>query len=199
VQPTASYEHAPTKSRRLSGLAWTALVAIVALTSSLITLIFELWPGLRPDPRTTLGADVSVFAIDPGVTYGAYLQRLSFSPSDFDGRLAAACGQSRRCGRLKLRGEEVYVRTIVDGFKRRSISMRLSLYNAATHTRVQGASDVDVANERLSSPSDRAVVPVWLICPPDASGRYFVRVELYHRGDDVLLAVGDSTPFRTHC
>jgi hypothetical protein len=199
VQQATSSEHGPTKSRRLSGLAWTALVAVVALTSSLATLIFELWPGLRPDPRVKLGADVSVFAIDPGVTYGVYLERLSFSPSELHTRLAAACGSTRRCGRLGLRGEEVYVRTTVDGFKRRSISMRLSLYNAATHTRVQGASNVDVANERLSSPSDRAVVPVWLICPPDVSRRYFVRVELYHRGDDVLLAVGDSRSFRTHC
>jgi hypothetical protein len=199
VQQATSHEPGSANTRRLSGLAWTALVAVVALTSSVITLIFELWPGLKPDPRTNLGADVAIFAIDPGVTYGGYLERLSFTPADRRARLKAACGASRRCGRLKLHGEEVYVRTTVDGFKRRSISMRLSLYNAGTHTRVEGASDVDVAKERLSSPSDRAVVPVWLICPPGASRRYFVRVELYHRGDDVLLAVGDSRVFRARC
>jgi hypothetical protein len=73
--------------------------------------------------------------------------------------------------------------------------LRLSLYVAATRRRVAGASDVEVARERLDAPSDRAVVPVWLICPPRRAAKYFVRVELYHRGDDVLLAVADSKPF----
>ena len=72
-------------------------------------------------------------------------------------------------GSLSIPGERIYVRTKVEGFKSRSISMRLSLYDAATKRRFPGASNVDVAQQKLDSPSDRSVVPVWLVCPPDAS------------------------------
>jgi hypothetical protein len=75
----------------------------------------------------------------------------------------------------------------------------VSLYYVATATRVHEASNLDVATEHLDVPSDRAVVPAWIPCPPDSSTRYFARVELYHKGDGVLLAVADSAPFRTGC
>jgi hypothetical protein len=187
------------KSRRLGAFAWTAIVAATALGSSLVALVFELWPGLKPDPRTKLGADVSVFAVDPRVSYGAFLQRLSFSDADLRSRISAACGTPKPCGRLNLPGEEAYVQTTVEGFKRRSVALRLSLYNAASQTRVAGASDVDVAKERLAAPSDQSVIPVWIVCPPKRGGRYFIRVELYHSGDHVLLAVADSRRFSANC
>jgi hypothetical protein len=185
--------------RRWGALAWTAVVAAVALASSLLTLVFELRPDLKRDPRTTLGADVAIFSVDPGVTYREYLEDAAFSDKDLLRRLRAACDGRRRCGRLTIPGERIYVRTRVEGFKSRSITMRLSLYDAATKERIPGASNVDVAQQKLDSPSDRSVVPVWLVCPPDASRRYFVRVELYHRGDGILLAVGDSRRFRARC
>ena len=185
--------------RRWGALAWTAVVAAVALASSLLTLVFELRPDLKRDPRSTLGADVSIFSVDPGVTYREYLEDAAFSDEDMLRRVRAACDGRRNCGRLAIPGERIYVRTRVEGFKSRSISMRLSLYDAATKERIPGASNVDVAQQKLDSPSDRSVVPVWLVCPPDASRRYFVRVELYHRGDGILLAVGDSSRFRPRC
>ena len=187
------------KSRKLGVLAWTAIVACVALASSVAALVFELWPGLRPDPRTRLGADVAVFTVDPNVTFEDHLGRISFTKAQLNERLEKACKSAKSCGLLKLHGDEVYVRTTVEGFKRRSISMRIALYSATSRTRVEGASDVDVATEKLSSPSDRAVVPVWTPCPPAEGKRYFVRVELYHRGDDLLLAVADSKPFKARC
>jgi hypothetical protein len=180
-------------------LAWTVIVAIVALASSLASLLFELRPDLKRDPRSRLGADVAVFSVDPGVTYREYLEDAAFSDEDRARRLRAACDGRRTCGRLSIPGERIYVRTSVEGFKSRSISMRLSLYDAATKTRIPGASNVDVAQQKLESPSDRSVVPVWLVCPPDAGRRYFARVELYHREDGILLAVGDSRRFRPHC
>ena len=187
------------RPRRLGALAWTAVVAVVALVSSLTGIVFDLWPELRPDPRTRLAGDVSIFAVDPGVTYGEYLERTSFSDEDRRRRIALVCNGRQMCGQLSLRGEQVYIETTVEGFKRRAVVLRLSLYVAATQRRVAGVSDVEVARERLDAPSDRAVVPVWLICPPARSAKSFVRVELYHRGDDVLLAVADSKPFTADC
>lgn len=187
------------KPRRLGALAWTAVVAVVALASSLASLLFELRPDLKRDPRTRLGADVSVFSVDPGVTYRDYLEDAAISPRDLAKSLRNACDGRRNCGRLSIPGERIYVRTNVEGFKSKSVSMRLSLYDAATKIRIPGASNVDVAQQKLESPSDRAVVPVWLVCPPDTSRRFFVRVELYHSGDGILLAVGDSARFRARC
>jgi hypothetical protein len=183
----------------VGALAWTAVVAGVALASSLVSLLFELRPDLKRDPRSRLGADVSIFSVDPGVTYREYLEDAAFSAKDLRRRLRAACDGRSTCGRLTIPGERIYVRTSVEGFKSRSISMRLSLYDAATKRRIPGASNVDVAQQKLDSPSDRSVVPVWLVCPPDAARRFFVRVELYHRGDGILLAVGDSGRFRARC
>jgi len=192
------------KVRRWGALGWTALVALLALASSTVAIVFELWPGLKPDPRTTLGAEVSIFAVDPGVTEGDFLRRTTLSAVDFERRktawLRASCGDqatTKACRRvLQIPGEEVYVRTTVEGFKRRSIALRVSIYDAVTHQRERGVSDVDVTRLRLQAPTDTAVVPIWVLCPQDRTRTYFVRVELYHSGDDVLLAVADSKPFR---
>jgi hypothetical protein len=189
---------APARARRLGVLGWTILVAAVAFASSAVALVFTLWPGLRPDPRDRLGAELSVFAVDPNVTYREWLTaRSSFSEEEAEERLAAA--QEQTPGLLRVRGEVAYVRTHVEGFKRRSVAMRASLYERASQARVEGVSNVEVAMQQLDAPSDEAVVPVWLPCPPEAGRSYFVRVELYHRGDNVLLAVADSRPFAARC
>jgi hypothetical protein len=133
------------------------------------------------------------------VTYGQHLRDLSFSGDDLRARLRSACGPSGRCGRLQIPGERIYVRALIEGFKSREISMRLSLYGARTRTRIPEINNVDVASQQLDAPSDRSVVPVWLVCPPDPTRRYFVRVELYHHGDSALLAVGDSRHFTPRC
>jgi len=192
------------KVRRWGALGWTAFVAVVALASSVVAIVFERWPGLKPDPPTTLGASCPVFAVDPGVTEDEFLHRTTLSKDDYERRkatwLRASCGEAateETCGGvLRIPGEEVYVRTTVQGFKRRSIAMRVSLYDAASKQREPGVSNVDVTRLRLQAPTDTAVVPIWVLCPQDRRRAYFVRVELYHSGDDVLLAVADSKPFK---
>lgn len=187
------------RSRRLGATAWTAIVAVIALASSLVALVFELRPDLRRDPRTRLGAQVSIFSVDPGVSYGRFLTDAAFSDEAARRSRRAACRGRPACGLLRIPGERVYVRIAVEGFKSRAIEIRLSLYDAATKRRIEGASNVTVGGRRLESPSDRAVVPVWLVCPPDPDRRYFVRVEILHRDEEVVLAVGDSERFRPRC
>jgi hypothetical protein len=185
---------------RLGALAWTSIVALVALAGSVVALVFDLRPDLKPDPRTTLGAQLSVFTVEPGVSLGEYFSRLSITNPKAQTRLVrGVCGSSLNCSTLSLPGEEVYVRTTVGGFKRRSVVMLASLYDAASQTPVEGASDTPVAQESLGAPSDSTVVPVWTPCPINRPGRFFVRIELYHKGDGVLLAVADSRPFPARC
>lgn len=187
------------KPRRLGATAWTAIVAVVALGSSLASLLFDVRPDLKRDPRTRLAAEVSVFAIDPAVTYGQYLEDAAFSAKDLRESKRAACGGKPTCVALAIPGQRVYVRSNIEGFKSRSVSMRLSLYDVQSKTRIEGASKVAIAQEKLESPSSQSVVPAWLICPPDANGRFFVRVEVYYRASRTLLAVGDSKRFRPLC
>jgi hypothetical protein len=100
---------------------------------------------------------------------------------------------------LTLPGEDVFVSMGVEGFKSRSIAMLASMYDAISGKRCSnlkkcpgGLSDRPVFREQLDSPSDRSVVEFWFPAPPTTVTRYFVRVEIYHRGDGVLLAVADS-------
>ena len=189
-----------TRGRRLGAGAWTWIVAVVALASSAVGLVLELRPDLKRDPRTQVGAEVSVFAIDPYVTYGQYVKDATFTPADVPKRLREACGGRPPCpDLLKLPGIRMYVKTSVQGFKSRAISLRLSVYDAATRTRIEGASNSDVYQNVPNSPSATSIVPVWLVCPTPQTRRFFVRVELFHRADDSLLAVGDSKRFRPRC
>jgi hypothetical protein len=177
------------------------LTAVVALVVSGTALTFDLWPALKPDPRETFRADVAVFAVDRGVTLDEYLHRTTFSSTDYrkvrDEQLRAAGlkPSSSPTGLLTLSGEVVYVESTVEGFKRRSVTLRWSLYDAQTHVRLRGPSfsGVPAAEVDLEAPTDRTLQEIWLP-PPPGEGRYFVRVALYDERD-VLLDVGDSAPF----
>jgi hypothetical protein len=180
----------------------TAVTAMVALAASVVALTFDLWPGLKPDPREKFRADVTVFAVDRGVTLDEYLHRTTFSRADYRQarakQLHAAgvpTGDPSARGLLILSGEVVYVASTVEGFKRRSVTLRWSLYNARTRMRLSGSSfsGVSAAKVDLEAPTDRTLQEIWLP-PPPGRGPYFVRVALYDRRD-VLLAVADSRPF----
>ena len=56
----------PTRSRRRfsKALTLTALTAVIALLSGGIGLVFDLWPGLRPDPHTDRSSEAKILAVD---------------------------------------------------------------------------------------------------------------------------------------
>lgn len=177
-------------------------VALVALVSSAVALAFTLWPGLAPDPGTTYRAEVAVFAIERGVTFEEYLHRVAFSPVRYRERRAQilhALGTppGEQAGMLTLAGQLVYVESTVEGFKRRSVTLRWSLYDARSRRRVPGPSFADRPAQRLDldAPTDRTMQLVW-IPPPPSSGPYFVRVGLYDQRE-TLLDLADSRPFKT--
>jgi hypothetical protein len=190
--------------RHAVGMSRTAIAALLALASGGLALFFQLRPDLAPDPRSHLGAEVTVFSVDRSVTLGGYLarRRAIVSPTKLARERAAYVQQADQgvggdgSSILTTPGEDVFVRLQVEGFKSRSIAMLASLYNAKTRRRVAQIADWSVFEEQLGSPSDQSVVEFWLPAPPVSVAKYFVRVEVYHRGDGVLLAVTDSKPIR---
>ena len=192
-RPTTRYHHL----RSAFSMSGAMLTAVIALTSAGIALIFQLRPDLTPDPRTHLGATATVFAVDNDVSLKSFLNRRGriVSPEEL-ARERQAYTKGAGNSVLTLPGEDVFVQLVVEGFKSRSIGLLASMYDAKTRRRVRQLSDVSVFSERLNSPSDRSVVEFWLPTPPVSTLTYFVRVEVYHRGDGVLLGIADSKPVR---
>lgn len=168
---------APT--RRLS---LALMVSLVALLSSAVSLVFVLWPGLRPDPRSNREAEVSVFAVERGVRYDDFLRR---AQRVRDPGIAP-----------NLRGQLVYAEARVRGFKRRTVRLRWSAYHADTRTRYDAPAleDIGDSERTLETPTDRFVQPIWVPPVYCADRRYFVRVELVD-DDGFILAVADSEAF----
>jgi hypothetical protein len=207
---TTGTQDAPRERTRLSHLrsafamSGTMLTALLALGSGGVALFLQIRPDLAPDPRTHLGAAASVFAVDRNVTLGDFLQRRAalVSPQELRSEravyLRAAGGTPAEAKALeRVPGEDVFVQLNVEGFKSRSVAMLASMYDARTRRRLRELDAVPVFSERLASPSDRSVVEFWLPAPPVTTRYYFVRVEVYHRNDGVLLAIADSKRIRS--
>ena len=73
----------PSRWRRLS----LATIGVgLALASSIVALMFTLFPGLKPDPGEKFAAEVSIFAIDRHVSLRDYLQRTNSTPQEIERR-----------------------------------------------------------------------------------------------------------------
>lgn len=178
------------------------LTAVVALISGGLALFFQLRPDLAPDPRTHRGASASIFAVDDGVTLGRFLERRKaiVSGEEYAKERAAYVRQAAGAGGgdgstvLTLPGEDVFVNATIEGFKSKSVAMLASMYDADKRRRVRQLSDVPVFQQHVEAPSDQSVIEFWLSAPPVNVRRYFVRVQVFHRGDGVLLGIADSKP-----
>jgi hypothetical protein len=175
----------------LSRVSLTAITAAVALVTAAVGLIFDLWPSLRPDPRSEFQAEVRVVTVDRGVSYRAFLARTLIGDFDRALREAKAAGVF-----LDDPGSLVYVETTLRGFKRRTTKLRWSVYDAATRRRVAlpDLSDVFGAVESGEAPADRSVQRLWIYPLPERRKLYFVRIELYTDNEETLLALDDSEP-----
>jgi hypothetical protein len=196
----------PATGRRFAPVGYAIAAAVLALASSVVTLVFTLWPGLKPDPGERLGAAVSVFDVETAVTHGAWIRRTSWTATEAQSRLEAfirrggipgeRVDKSTRKRLIGLEGSVLYVRLTIEGFKRRNVVLRWSIYDARSGQRLPGREfhDVRTAGVSLSAPSDRSVVQVW-VPPVPVDHKVFARIELLSR-DGTLLAVTDSGNFR---
>jgi hypothetical protein len=184
--PSQSNEH-PKRARQ--GL-FTTICALVALFASAIGLFWDFLPQYRPDPLDTVGADVSIFSVEPGVRLVDWLRRTH--GADFAPAAREIFGRRPSASELRQPGELLYVRTQVDGHKHRDVSLRYRLYDGASHKPVElplPQSLAKVQRIRLEAPSQRSVQLLWTPDLREEDGA-FIRVEL--TSEHGLLAVTDS-------
>jgi hypothetical protein len=173
----------------------TLIGALLAAIISGTNLTFELWPGLKPDPKEKVGADLKVLAIDKNVEH-----------DDYGHRPGKRVPVGRRMP-VGAEGEDLgnvfYLRAQIEGFKRQTLHLKWFTYNPNGERR-KGTRQ-KAAVERVfepEAPINTQVAQVWVREPgglikgkweSQAGQGYFVRFELY-RGD-VLLAYKDSRRF----
>jgi hypothetical protein len=196
----------PRRSRPRLGTAGVALLtALLALASGTIGLVFDLWPELRPDPRTTRSAEVSVVAVERAVPFDDWLRRVTPTRKAYAARRRAHlrrafAGMPRPTPAdaravLALRGQLIYVRMRIEGFKRRSLRLRWSMYRVTGQRRLatEGLQNATGASVVGAAPSDTSVVLIWT--PAVAvRGALFARFEVVDKAGTVL-AVADSRRF----
>jgi hypothetical protein len=174
----------------------TALVALVgALLAAAISgtsLTFALVPGLKPDPKEKVGADLAVLALDKNVDYSEYNQR--------PGRHIDVETKPRP----DHPGNVFYLRAQIEGFKRESVHLKWFTYNPNGERRPGSRKEAtEQSIYEPDAPINTQVAQIWVREPGgfDQYGEwnsagddgYFVRFELY--SGDVLLAFKDSSKF----
>jgi hypothetical protein len=189
-----SKETAESRRVRMSVTALVALVgALLAAAISGTTLAFTLLPGLKPDPKEKVGADLAVLALDKNVDYGEYRER--------PGRKIDVEANPRK----HHPGNVFYLRAHIEGFKRGSLRLQWFTYNPDGERRPR--SGIEAGEKTVfepDAPINTQVAQIWVREPGsfDLDGEwdsdandfpYFVRFELY--SDDVLLAFRDSPKF----
>lgn len=173
-----------------SKATWALIIALVALVGSGTTALFALLPQLKPDPRDSVLAQLNVYAIEPDVSLSRYLGMAY-------GNVAHAA-QSLHIPReeLPFRGDMIYVRTRVDGFKHRQVRLMATVYLRRTQRPapvvagpVSGPAELRLRSVSLDTPSTSTVQLFWILSL-DGEPPTFIRVEMFDHAR--MLAVTDS-------
>lgn len=159
------------------------IAAVAGLVSVGVSLLFQLAPDLRPDPRDSVGADVAIVAVEPGVRVRDWIER------GFVGEERAEMLRRFR-DQLEFPGELIYVRVAVDGHKHKDVGLSYALYGATSQRRLPDRLNFSpFARIRISAPSQRSIQ--YLFVPSLRFERdLFIRAQL--TDSEGVLAVGDS-------
>ncbi len=163
------------------------IAAVAGLVSVGVSLLLQLAPDLRPDPRDSVGADVAIVGVEPGVPVRDWIQR------GFRGEQRTAL-LKRYESQLDFPGELVYVHVAVDGHKHRDVELRYALYNARTQRRMPDrVGFAPFARIRIEAPNQRSIQYLFV---PDLSFErdLFIRAEL--TDSEGVLAIADSGRLR---
>ncbi|MEA2512559.1 MAG: hypothetical protein QOJ59_2046 [Thermomicrobiales bacterium] len=162
--------------------------AAVTLIASILTVVFLLWPALRPEERPSVfGATLSDPRLEHGVSVAdVYARRGERPPADY----------SRE--RLATMGALVSFVVVVEGFQGKPCRLTWSLFDADTKTRVADEAFLDQPGWPDGkflpvAAHDQASGEVW-IRRPDRPGSYLVRLELFDPNGMRLTSL-DSEPF----
>lgn len=159
------------------------IAAVAGLVSVGVSLLFQFVPDLKPDPRDSVGADVSVVAVEPGVRVRDWIVR-SFQGEE------RALEMRRFSEQLDFPGELIYVRVAVDGHKHKDVVLSYALYGAESQRRLPDRLNfAPFSRIRIEAPSERSIQ--YLFVPDLRFERdLFVRAQL--TDSEGVLAVGDS-------
>jgi hypothetical protein len=110
----------PSRLKAIPGVA-RAIAGGVGLVATVIGLVFVLWPSLKPEgPPADQGATLSNAQVDTGMTFGAYLDRISQSRRPYD------------AATLVQRGAYVEFDFVVRGYKGRHLPLGWQLLDAGS-------------------------------------------------------------------
>jgi hypothetical protein len=171
-------------------LTLTTGTAVLALATGGVGLVYTFWPGLRPDPRVTKSATLSVVAVDRLVTRKDFEQRNDLRIQE---------GKATQC----MPGKIFYLEERLEGFKGQDTSLQISRYDAKSDAYL-GQVRLDRTKRgsqilRGTRPTDQSIQRIWI--PWSAENRkVFYRFELYQgkKDDKNLLSLADSRPVRMH-
>jgi hypothetical protein len=156
--------------------------AIIAAVLSGISLIFTIWPELKPDPKTKVGGRLEILKVDEAVTKTQYNERIGEK------------SEQRADNSNDPQGTVFYVRTTIEGFKRHSLTLKWYVYDKRGLQRTNDSKTLDDLF-RPGAPLDTQIAQVWVKNPEKPKGvdhiEVFIRFELYAH-DNVLLAFADS-------
>jgi hypothetical protein len=173
----------PPRRRSFSTAALVTLIgAMLAAGLSATSLVYQIWPGLKPDPKEKVGATIENLALDRNVTRAEFFARSG---------LPATPGEDPNAN-----GNVFYIRAEVEGFKRSEVRFRWFTYDAYVSTRLKGlrSNDLETPVFKPQAPINTQIAQVW-VPNPKRSGKFFVRFELW--AGNVLLAFADSKRFET--
>jgi hypothetical protein len=154
------------------GISLTAFAALLAAVASTAGVLYQIWPEHH------FRATMTVLSLEKNVSYAAYLDRLNVKSGE---QLQANRG-----------GNVFYLRAQIEDVDRSSLSLVSYVFTTPSDKRIlrweQQSPPIFSPGTSISRQIGRAWVPF-----PPASGRYYVRFELY--GDEALLAYTNSPVF----
>jgi hypothetical protein len=142
-----------------------AVAGAVGFVGALLGVVFVLWPSLKPDaPPVDKGADLARAQVEPGLTFGQYLDRI---------------GQTRRSyepAQLRRRGAYVEFDYVIRGYKDKRLPLHWQLIDAGTGAQLSQSADLRV---RPDVDRDKGAWNVWVALPPKVR-RMYVQIQLFN-------------------
>jgi hypothetical protein len=169
----------------LNRITVTALIAVVALITGGVNLVYQLWPSLQSDPGLQHSARIAVLAMDKNVTYGAYRLR------------PGATANPKPEPANSTDGNIFYIQMEMEGFKGSHAKLRWFTYDANNGDRLKFPFSSG-HNFKGKAPTHKSISEEWVQLPKPAPHlkTYKIRFELYDSGN-VLLSFADTQTFTT--
>lgn len=184
-QPGHDGTAAAPRTRWLKHITVTALIAVIALITGGVNLVYQLWPDLKSDPGLQHSARIAVLAMDKNVTYGAYRKRPGSTPNPKPEPDASTDGNI------------FYIQMEMDGFKGKRAKLRWYTYDANNGDRLLSPFSSG-HSFKAKAPTHKSISQEWVQLPNPARHlrTYKIRFELYD-SSDVLLSFADTQTFTT--